>query len=392
MNYPLYPYKSKVVSAAELAGVDGGQLFLEALENPYMACGLSPETDPLLNAWRGIYYAATGSWGQALSEWYDIIDDYDGVGVLACYSDSYSTVRLATAAILGVLLASRGYISWDLVDSMIDDLIKVQWSGSGYYRPSGGSWVKIYKNDHRGGFIVAYDVAPDGSYGVTAFRPDYMEKLLEGNDMDPEYVGPLPTNAETTLVALEALMLYAEYRLGIDLRYEEVYPTDWWSWGEVGGVATWTATVNRNDGSLGVTADSDQYSDAWARVRAYYNVTIVRPSTVTVSAVLTVSASGVASGYVYVKASLYVGGSLVDQESYSYLVSGTSQFTRTLTITLTPPADAYNSTGLLVIELRGEAYSGGGPTPTGISSPEPLGFGGLYLEASLDYDVYWPTP
>lgn len=346
-------------------------MFLEALENPYMACGLSPETDPLLNAWRGIYYAATGSWGQALSEWYNIIDDYDCVGVLACYSDSYSTVRLATAAILGVLLASRGYISWDLVDSMIDDLIKAQWSGSGYYRPSGGSWVKIYKNDHRGGFIVAYDVAPDGSYGVTAFRPDYMEKLLEGNDMDPEYVGPLPTNAETTLVVLEALMLYAEYRLGIDLRYEEVYPTDWWSWGEVGGVATWTATVNRNDGSLGVTADSDQYSDAWARVRAYYNVTIVRPSTVTVSAVLTVSASGVASGYVYVTASLYVGGSLVDQESYSYLVSGTSQFTRTLTITLTPPADAYNSTGLLVIELRGEAYSGGGSTPTGIAAPSP---------------------
>ena len=89
---------------------------------------------------------------------------------------------------------------------MIDVLLDTQWNGAGYYL-SGGSWKYIYKYDHRGDFIVSYDVAPDGSYGVTGFRPDYYEVLLEGNDMDPEYIGVIPTNTETTIVALLALQL-----------------------------------------------------------------------------------------------------------------------------------------------------------------------------------------
>lgn len=196
----VHPYKSKVVSAAELAGVNGGTLFLIALENP-PTCGLDAETDPLLNAWRGINDAANGLWGSALSEWYDIIDDWDGNGITVCYSDSYSTVRLAAAIMLGTLLAKHEYIGWGTVDEMVNTLLQLQWDGKGYYKPENGNWVQIYKADHIGGFIVSYDIAPDGSYGVTSFRPNY-ETLLNGYDMDLEYAGPLPTNAETTLASL----------------------------------------------------------------------------------------------------------------------------------------------------------------------------------------------
>ncbi|BAA79838.1 hypothetical protein ASQ66_gp26 [Aeropyrum pernix spindle-shaped virus 1] len=208
--YPLYPYKSKVVSYAELFGVNGGDGFLSVLERP-LTCGLDAETDPLLNAWKGIYYAVTGSWGAATSQWYDIVDDWDGVGVLACYSENYSTVRLAAAVMLGTLLAERGYIGWGTVDAMVEALLKAQWRGSGYYKPT-DTWEYMFKIDHAGGFIVAYNVAPDGSFGVTGFRPDYLELITEGNDMDPEYIGPLPTNAETTLAAITALKMYMDAR------------------------------------------------------------------------------------------------------------------------------------------------------------------------------------
>ena len=140
------------------------------------------------------------------------MDDWDGVGVKACYSKAYSTVRLALAVMLGTLLAKNGYIGWDTVDDMVRVLLKTQWLGSGYYRPEGGDWVRIYKNDHKGGFLVAYDVAPDGSLGSVPFRPGWVEILTEANDMDPEYLGPVPTNAETTLAALVALKLYMDSR------------------------------------------------------------------------------------------------------------------------------------------------------------------------------------
>lgn len=206
--YPLYPYKSKLVSAAEKSGKDGGSLFLNLLDH---ACAL--EDDPLLNAWRGLYYAATGQWGLALSEWYNIVDDWNGVGIEVCYSDNYSGLRLATAIMLGTLLADRGYIGWGIVDEMVRALLKTQWKGQGYYKPeNSNTWVYIYKWDHRGGFLVGYNVAPDGSFGSTGFRPDYLELIVEGNDMDPEYLGPLPTNAETTLAALIALKLYMDSR------------------------------------------------------------------------------------------------------------------------------------------------------------------------------------
>ncbi|BAF34824.1 hypothetical protein APE_2242b [Aeropyrum pernix K1] len=55
-------------------------------------------------------------------------------------------------------------------------------------------------------------MAPDGGFEVAGFRPDYLEFITEGNDMDPEYPGPLPTNAETMLAAITALKMYMDVR------------------------------------------------------------------------------------------------------------------------------------------------------------------------------------
>ena len=211
VSYPIYPYKSNVVLAAVPGLRHGGDVLLYVMENP-ATCGTSVETDPLLNAWRGVYYATQGQWGKALGEWLSIVDDWDGIGIKACYSENYSTVRLAAAIMLGTLLADRGYIGWDTVDRMVEALLKAQWDGSGYYKPSGGSWTILVKNDHAGGFLVSYNLAPNLSFGSTGFRPDYLDLITEPWDMNSEYLGPLPTNAETTLAALMALKLYMDSR------------------------------------------------------------------------------------------------------------------------------------------------------------------------------------
>lgn len=208
--YPLYPYKSRVVAAAEATGLNGGTLFINAIsEGAKNLCG---DEDPMYNAWKGLYYAASGQWGQALAQWYDVVDNWDGTGIKACYSSGYSIVRLALAVMLGTLLAKRGYIDWSIVDDMVNMLLKTQWKGSGYYKPEGGDWVYIYKNDHKGGFMTSYAVAPDGSLGFAPFRPGWTGIITQGTAMDPEYIGPTPTNAETTLAALVALKLYMDSR------------------------------------------------------------------------------------------------------------------------------------------------------------------------------------
>ncbi len=48
--------------------------------------------------------------------------------------------------------------------------------------------------------------------GFASFRPDILDILYQPSDMDPEYIGPIPTNAETTLAALAALKLYMDSR------------------------------------------------------------------------------------------------------------------------------------------------------------------------------------
>ncbi|MEB3772190.1 MAG: hypothetical protein GSR82_00760 [Desulfurococcales archaeon] len=203
-SYPLYAYKSKIVGAAEDAGprMDGGSLFLMALEQ---------KDDALLHAWRGIYYASQSQWATAFNEWTKVYQYWDGNGIRTTYSDHYSTVRLAAAIMLGVLLAKHGDISWSTVDDMVRALLKTQWTGHGYYL-TGGTWKYIYKWDHKGGFIVSYDVAPDGSYGVTGFRPDYLDLITRGLGTPPEYAGVIPTNAETTTAAAIALFMYMTSR------------------------------------------------------------------------------------------------------------------------------------------------------------------------------------
>lgn len=213
LSYPLYPYKSKVVSAAEETNglTDGGTLFLLALEHP--PCPDSTESDPLYYGWQGIYYASTGQWSSALSDWNKILGAWDGDGLKVCYSEHYSTVRLAVAVILGTLLASHGYTGWFEVDAMVHTLLKLQWRGDGWYLDGNNVWRHIYKFDHKGGFIVAYDIAPDmESYGSTGFRPGIADALTQGTAMPSEYAGVIPTNAETTLAALIALQLYLNLR------------------------------------------------------------------------------------------------------------------------------------------------------------------------------------
>jgi len=108
------------------------------------------------------------------------------------------------------MLARRGYISWDIPDQMYRVLDQLQWAGIGYYSPDGTTVYRIYKPDHRGGFIVSY--APIGSYGFVPLRPSLVEFLVRGYRSPPEYGGVLPTNSETTITSMIALRLYRSFR------------------------------------------------------------------------------------------------------------------------------------------------------------------------------------
>ncbi|WFO75574.1 hypothetical protein J4526_01420 [Desulfurococcaceae archaeon MEX13E-LK6-19] len=205
-TYPLYPYKSKIVSAAEASHTNGGYLFLstQALLD-----------DPLLDAWQGLYYAYTGDWGNALNKWNEVASKWDGNGIVFSNQIGYSTVRLAAALALGSVLAGHGLISWDIPDQMASVLVQLQWSGSGYYSPDGNTVFYVVKPDHAGGFLVSY--GPIGSYGFVPFRPSLVEDILKKvtDVMPPEYGGILPTNAETTLLSMAALMQYAYNKYGV---------------------------------------------------------------------------------------------------------------------------------------------------------------------------------
>jgi len=207
-NYPAYPYKSKIVGAAEAAHQDGGPLFLLTLQQVNRGSG-----DPLYHAWKGLYYAYKGEYYLARSCWYQIVSYWDGDGIYVSGQEGYSTVRLATAIALGSILAGRGYISWDTVDQMVDVLLQLQWKGVGHYTNDGKTIYTIVKPDHAGGFLVSY--GPIGSYGYVPFRPGLIEDILRYAGSPPEYGGPIPTNAETTLLALSALIEYAYWRYDV---------------------------------------------------------------------------------------------------------------------------------------------------------------------------------
>jgi len=205
--YPAYPYKSRLVTLAEATGLNGGTIFLSMLETL---------DDPLYWTWWGLYYTYIGDYSKAKSIWNEkIAPKWDGEGLVVSGQEGYSTVRLAAAIALGSILAGKGYISWDTVDEMANVLVQLQWSGEGWYSPDGETFYKVIKPDHYGGFIVSYkEVA---SYGYTAFRPSLIEDILSSYEPMPgEYGGIIPTNTETTIVALAALMQYAYWKYGVE--------------------------------------------------------------------------------------------------------------------------------------------------------------------------------
>lgn len=207
-NYPIYPYKSKIVAVAEETHQNGGAYFLT------LSALLS---DPLYHEWWGLYYCYVGDYTDALSEWNSVVAHWDGTGIHVNGQEGYSTLRLALAIILGSILASKGYISWDTVHDMANVLVQLQWQGSGEWSPDGNTVIWVNKPDHTGGFLVSY--GPIGSYGYVPFRNPNWESIidwfLQGVAMPPEYGGIVPTNAETTIISLTALMQYAHYYYGV---------------------------------------------------------------------------------------------------------------------------------------------------------------------------------
>lgn len=200
---PVYPYKSKLVVYTENTGRDGWVGLWWAMQIL---------DDPLLDVWYGSYYACTGRYDKALEKWNDMYENWDGTGLHVTGQDAYSTVRLAAGIAFGTLLAKEGLIPWSVVDEMVNILLQLQWDGTGHYMDENGIVHTLVKTDHIGGFIVSYDDI--ASYGYVSFRPSLIEDILEitGDTMPDEYPAIVPTNAETTLVALAALKQYLQYR------------------------------------------------------------------------------------------------------------------------------------------------------------------------------------
>ncbi|NPA98152.1 MAG: hypothetical protein GXO43_02125 [Crenarchaeota archaeon] len=208
--YPAYPYKSKIVGGAELTHTDGGTLFLSFLQKI---------NDPLWLGWLGLYYAYKGDWNNAINEWNEIVNYWDGIGVKSpVQGNGYSTIRLALALALGSILAGNGKISWTIPDKMAQVLIALQWNGTGHYTNDGKTVYTIVKPDHTGGFLVSY--GPIGSFGFVPFRPSLLDNFIKGAGSPPEYLGPIPTNTETTIVSLAALLQYIYWRY--DVRPDEI--------------------------------------------------------------------------------------------------------------------------------------------------------------------------
>lgn len=206
--YPIYPYKSKLVAYAENLGINGGSAFLNIL---------SLLGDPMYYAWMGLYYAYTEQYVLAYLYWLYMMQSWDGTGFYVSGQTGYSTVRLALGAILSSILAYKGYIPWDYANAMMNILVQLQWNGIGYYTKDGSTVYTIVKPDHRGGFITSYGKI--GSYGYVPFRTPWIETILDsligGTKMPPEYLGIVPTNSETTIVALTAIMVYAKLYYGV---------------------------------------------------------------------------------------------------------------------------------------------------------------------------------
>jgi len=206
-NYPAYPYKSKVVTVGESLQTNGGSLLLSAM---------NLLEDPLLDAWKGLYYAYIGDRQNALSYWNKVKSKWDGTGIYMNRQNAYSGIRLGTAVALGSIVADEFDSSqWNIVDAMVEKLLQIQIRDYSLKYNKDGSVYTIYKPDNLGGFMVSYVNDPEFS----AFRPSLVEDILnlvygDITMMPPEYEGVLPANAETTLVCTMALAEYYKRRFG----------------------------------------------------------------------------------------------------------------------------------------------------------------------------------
>lgn len=229
-TYPAYPYKSKIVRAAEL--VHGGTYTIELITGDQIevtidnggfiflyAIGPNPPlfyNDPLYHEYYALYYIQQGKYDDAYQEWQEVLNHWDGTGITASWQNGYSTVRLAVAIAIGSTLYGKGYnVDKSVLDSMVNVLLQLQWQGAGHYSPDGSNVYYVYKPDHKGGFLVSY--GPIGSYGFVPFRPSLTDAIFDitGGIMTDEYPGILPTNAESTLLSLSALISYSYYVLGV---------------------------------------------------------------------------------------------------------------------------------------------------------------------------------
>ena len=206
-SYPAYPYKSKVVTIAESMQTNGGSLLLSAMEQL---------NDPLLDTWKGLYYAYVGDRSNALNYWNKVKSKWDGTGIYMSNQSAYSGVRLATAVALGSIVADEFDSSqWSIVDAMASKLLQLQVDGYSLKYNKDGRVYTVYKPDNFGGFMVSYVNDPEFS----AFRPSLVEDVLnivygDVTMMPPEYEGILPTNAETSLISTMALAEYYKRKFG----------------------------------------------------------------------------------------------------------------------------------------------------------------------------------
>lgn len=233
-SYPHYPYESKVATTSKilyefylngtelhvditLLGIDfevyvntvhGGAAFLSVLytADPFK----DGDYDPLYYELTALHNLAIGNYTGAYYDYINhIITHWDGNGIYWQHQRGYSTVRLALAIIIGLRLYSLGYnVNISTIEDMVNILLQLQWNGTGYYAPDGENPILLVKPDHKGGFMVSYGEI--GSYGFTPFRPSLVEDLIAWASMEAEYVGPIPTNAESTLLSMAALILYLQ--------------------------------------------------------------------------------------------------------------------------------------------------------------------------------------
>jgi len=135
----------------------------------------------------------------------------DGMGI-EYPSGSYSTTRLAAFLIAE---AEMGYGFGDstaktYADKAAEILLELQWGR--HLRGIGETYEDgvINRPDHDGGFYVLYEAGE--VYPFRLGRAGFLREFTDQFAMPPEFTGPVPTNLESTLLAIRALLIYHAYK------------------------------------------------------------------------------------------------------------------------------------------------------------------------------------